>query len=290
MANVAIKPLLKYIDDSFPKRKDQERLHLSIEMSVEQVVYAIIDKQSNEYLVLEVYPLTNGINFQSAVAEFSQIVDHSDILKNWKSSSSLAINHNYATIIPNPIFNEKKTSQYLTVNFELNADDYIYYDDLTNVKAKNVFSLSREVHTFFSQQFKGITFHHHSTSLIEPLFLQHKNRSAPLVIVNVQKSDFQLIILENKSLRLYNSYHYQNEDEFVYFVLFVFEQLKLDASKNEVLLTGQVDENTVAYKKLATYVKHIEFDFFQPVFGSTKPSEPLGRNYFSIFNQYMCVS
>ena len=290
MAQLAIKPAVQFFDDQLSASIDESLLHLSMELGTAYFAYTLIEKEKNNCLAFVLYPFADSGDFETTLPELKQIFEASSLLKKYSCTKSLAINHHYATIIPNPIFEKDKMSQYMGVNFELDTNSNIYYcDELNNIKAKNVFGLPKKIHSFFQKQLEQISFHHFSSVLIESFTLQYKSRVSPLLIINVQKSDFQLIVIENKSLKLYNSHHYQNEDDFVYFILFALEQLHYAVEKSEIKLIGAIDQESAPYKKLKTYAPNLSFEEIKSSIPKGNISANIEQNYYSLIQQHKCV-
>ena len=49
---------------------------------------------------------------------------------------------------------------------------------------------------------------------------------------------FEIIVIANKKLQLYNTFQFTSKEDFIYYVLFTAEQLKLNPEKFELLLLG----------------------------------------------------
>ncbi len=69
----------------------------------------------------------------------------------------------------------------------------------------------------------------------------------------------EVFVLNNSGLQLFNVFDYNTPEDFIYYVLFVFEQLSLDTEKTEVVLSGLIDLDNELYAILYTYIRHISF-------------------------------
>ena len=65
--------------------------------------------------------------------------------------------------------------------------------------------------------------------------------------------------MKNKKLLLFNVFEYHSKEDFIYYVLFVFEQLNLDVETTPIKLSGQIEKDDDIYSILYTYVRHIGF-------------------------------
>ena len=70
----------------------------------------------------------------------------------------------------------------------------------------------------------------------------------------------EISVVENEQLQLFNIFEYHSKEDFIYYVLFVFEQLKLDVETTIIHLSGNIDKNDELFNLIYTYVRHVEFE------------------------------
>ena len=84
-----------------------------------------------------------------------------------------------------------------------------------------------------------------------------KNNSELKVFVNVEPSCFDLIVVKNDSLLLYNQFEYQTKEDFIYYILFTAEQLELNPEHFKCVLLGSIAENDALYAITYKYIRHV---------------------------------
>ena len=75
--------------------------------------------------------------------------------------------------------------------------------------------------------------------------------------VNIRSNHFEIVILKNKELILFNSFEYKTEEDFVYYILFTAEQLLLDPETFPLTLMGKINKNDALYNAAYTYVREV---------------------------------
>lgn len=165
------------------------------------------------------------------------------------------------TLVPQPYFNEDKLSDYLKYNVKLLPTDELAFDELPNLNANLVYVPYTNINNYLFDQFGEFTYQH-----AVYVFLKHTlkcksdtTNSTTQVFVNVYNTHFDTCVFQNDKLLLCNSYNYFSAEDFVYYLLFVFEQLKLDTEKLELQLFGAITEDMKTYKLLYKYVRNISF-------------------------------
>jgi len=172
--------------------------------------------------------------------------------------SVLVIHQNeLSSFVPADYFDENKLADYLKYNIKVLQTDFIAFDTIDKISAKNVYIPYVNINNYLFQNFGAFEYKHHLTILIDKLM--RENSTEKKCYVNVCKSTFDVILIENDNLLFSNTFTYQTEQDFIYYLLFVAEQLKLDLETILVILIGEIDSKSDLYKIAFTYIRNIDF-------------------------------
>lgn len=177
-----------------------------------------------------------------------------------KDFSSVLVIHqnNLFTLVPTPYFSENNLSKYLNFNIKTLATDFIAFDDIENINAKNVYVPYVNINNYLFQNFGEFEYKHHLTILIEKLISLNSSIEKK-VFINVSKDNFDIVVLQNKQLEFSNSYYFDTKEDFIYYILFTFEQLKLDVEETQLSFTGEIEKSSEIYKIAYQYIRNISF-------------------------------
>jgi hypothetical protein len=165
-----------------------------------------------------------------------------------------------STLVPWPLFDEKQADCYHHFNHVPDDDELVCANRLKNPEAYSVFSIPKSIVHVMEQAFGSMEVRHHSGALAEGLLARFKNvPGGAVTVVNVRSSAFDIIIIENQKLQLLNSYSYRTAEDFIYFLLFVFEQMNLNPETDAVLLSGNIDKSSRLYELLYRYIRNVDF-------------------------------
>jgi hypothetical protein len=95
--------------------------------------------------------------------------------------------------------------------------------------------------------------------LISNVLQIEKNAKAQKVYVNVSRDHFEIIVIENAKLMLYNTFKHQTKEDFIYFILFTAEQLNLNPETIELVFIGDITKDNDLYKIAYKYIRQISF-------------------------------
>jgi hypothetical protein len=172
--------------------------------------------------------------------------------------SVLVIHQNeLSSFVPDNYFDENKLADYLKYNIKVLQTDFIAFDTIDKISAKNVYIPYVNINNYLFQNFGAFEYKHHLTILIDKLM--RENSTEKKCYVNVCKSTFDVMLIENGNLLFSNTFKYQTEQDFIYYLLFVAEQLKLDLETILVVLIGEIDSKSDLYKIAFTYIRNINF-------------------------------
>ena len=113
------------------------------------------------------------------------------------------------------------------------------------------------INNFIYDKFGSFTFKHVSTILVEKILLIEKHSDIPKVYVNISKNHFEIIVVNAAKLQLYNSFEYNTKEDFIYYVLFTAEQLKLNPEKLNLIFIGDVDTKNELYTIAYKYIRFV---------------------------------
>lgn len=281
-------PDISLFDKSFDV-SNANQYKLYIELSTTGLKQTILDLNSKSFIALEHYKFDTIYNESVLTPFVSSILKENKLYQLKFKSISLAYVNNRSTLIPNAIFDKNKLAEYHRFNFSVNTDDYYMADKLINLSANNIYSLPTSITTLFSE-FENIKFSHFSSAFIEQSLLTTKsNKALSAIYVNVLENSFQVCIIKNQQLALYNSFIYQSSEDFIYYLLFVLDQEGINNEEATITLSGIIDKQSPIYTIMYKYINQIEFaKRTESIAFSYILEEIPHHSYYTLFNQYLC--
>jgi hypothetical protein len=283
-----IKPYISLFDKSFSELKT-DKYKLYIEISINGLKYSIFNPENTTFIGFEAYRFDRILNDYSLIEPLKELLNSNSLLKKNFISSHVSYANQRATLIPNAIFQQDKLTLFHQYNFSKQEEDIFLYDNLINLSAKNIYSVPDYIFNIF-KDFKNVTFSHFSSALIEASIIHSKKSKAlSLIDLHILPDSFQLIVIKNQQLELYNSFAYQTSEDFLYYLLFVLDQLKIDNEKATVHLLGEVEKNSTIYSMLYKYINTIRFGKRPENLKFSYILEEIPQHFhYALFNQFLC--
>ncbi|WP_290699257.1 DUF3822 family protein [Lacinutrix sp.] len=243
---------------------------LSIQISLNGLSFYILNTQDNLADKIE------HVTFAKKVTPFELLdaVKHAFNTEEWLKGNFdtvLVIHINeLATLVPKPLFNEDAIADYLKLNSKILKTDFITFDDISVNDTVNVYVPYVNVNNYIYERFGDFTYKHYSTVLIEAILAQEKHVNENKLYIHVNNTHFEIIVTNNGTLALYNTFEYQTAEDFIYYVLFTAEQLNLNPEVIETVLLGAISKDDALYNILYKYIRHISFGSRKDNFSITK--------------------
>lgn len=244
-------------NDSFSATKTTT-YHLSILLSRIGYLYSIVDTVRQKCVAIKnvnFEKVSDNERFYKNVQEFLKA---DTFLNKFYKSVDFIFQSPKSTLVPTSLFDRKKVKSYFELNQFLDDYEEIHYNKLSGLDTINIFSIPSSITTLMVNQFPELRFYHQASTFIDNS-LQKADKVGTLVSVMVNKDFFDIAVCESGKLLLYNNFQYQNESDFVYYILNVYQQVKIKPTEIALYLSGDIDEDDKQYKVLLNYIKEINF-------------------------------
>ena len=240
--------ILSRIDEAFSE-KNADHYELSLLISNKTFSMSVFDLKKEKYLLLE-----------SFSEPFFRIGDADLFLKaKWKSTR-IIIENNVSTLIPVQLLDQSKLKSYLSITVDLSENEKFFFNRLQQSEICNVFAVAEEMANEIDVRYPQQPLFHLSTILIDGIWMNYKNHISGIrIFIYMREEDFHLIIFNKKQLIFSNAYHILTPEDFIYYVIFVMEQLDLNPEETPVTLMGKISNDSRYYELLYQYIRHIDF-------------------------------
>ncbi|RZJ63079.1 MAG: DUF3822 family protein [Flavobacterium sp.] len=210
-------------------------------------------------------------------------IDHTELTRPYDEIVVLHDN-SFNTFVPAALFDENFPGSYLQYNTKVFETDVFAHDAIGSYDIFNVYVPLMNVNNFLIDQFGTFEYRNTNSVLVTKLLDVSKNRDGKQVFVHVQDTHFEIVVIQNQKLLLFNSFEYTTPEDFLYYLLFTMEQLQLNPETTAVQLLGNIDESHPCYAIAYRYIREISlYDTaaLQEKYTKT-PQEAL--RYFILFN------
>jgi hypothetical protein len=226
---------------------------LSIQVSLSGLSFCVFDTITNKIVV------HNSIVFKQNEVIESQLWNvfiQNTILSNTYDEILVLHDNTINTFVPKPLFDADNIASYLQYNVKVFETDYFVVDELNTYEINNIYVPFVNINNFLLDQFESFTYKNTNSILVQKILDKSKNIDAKQVFVHVQENHFEIIVVKNQELLLFNSFEYKTSEDFIYYILFTFEQLQLNPELITLFLFGTISKEDSFYKIAYKFIRN----------------------------------
>ena len=267
-------PVISKFDEALNKA-ETENYGLSIQVGLNGFSFCILDKKSQKFLSYEWFDFNKPISSLKAGQE---------IISHWKNREWL--NHDYgsvmvfyeantSTLLPASLFDPDEKEAIAAFNFKVPEKNQVIFDKIDNPDAYILYPVPEGLIEAIKTNFPDAVFRSQLGALTEILLITTKNLPIEKrIFVNVRQAHLDIVITEGKELLFCNSFGYTTREDFIYYIIFVLEQLNINPEEIDLTFSGMIDNRSGLFDIVYKYVRNIGF---QPL--------PTSYAYSWIFNE-----
>ncbi len=244
---------------------------MSIQVSLSGLSFSILNPNTNTFSFCKVIKFEKKLNPTDILDKLIHCFNSEKALQENFKTVRVIHENELSTFVPKALFNEEHMVDYLKFNTKILKTDYITYDTVLANDSINVYVPYVNINNYIYDRFGEFEFKHFSTILIENILALEKHSSSTNMYINVCESHFEIIVVENNQLKLYNTFEYNTKEDFIYYILFTAEQLQLNPEKFKLQLIGDIKKEDDLFKITFNYVRNV--DIYTPKFSSSSSAE-----------------
>jgi hypothetical protein len=245
-------PISSIVDESI-ELLGLDNCLLFVELDSIEISFAVRAVKNNRFVAFRVYNY-NSNDELSHLLEADEFLNHKAYQKTMVSIVNIK-----STLVPEALYEETKKVALLSFNHTLNSDESVAKDDFRFFDAKNIFAVNDDCISLLEQHFSQPFFHHCSTTFIERVLLKNKNKKEIVVNANLHRQQLELAVAKDNQLLYFNSFNCQSAEDFIYYIMFMYEQLGLNPEQNILELSGILTLHSSYLTISKKYIRFVQF-------------------------------
>ncbi|GAA3508203.1 DUF3822 family protein [Aquimarina addita] len=231
---------------------------LSIQVSLNGFSFCIVNSNI-EIIKLERENFGIQLSPEQVLEKIKLAFDQNQNLKQNFSTIEVIYQNDLYSLVPKALFDPEALGEYLKYTTKVLSTDFIVYDELNPYELMNVYIPYTNINNFFFETFGAFTYKHTTSILLEHILYKEKNNDIPVVYAHMSLKYFDLIVIDKGKLILSNSYPHETKEDFLYYLLFVTEQLRLNPEEFKLFFLGDITKDSDYYAIAHTYIRTVAF-------------------------------
>ena len=264
--------------------KPGEPLFLSMFLGKQSFQYSIstngfknVVELCDEHFVGHAFHWNDAINFF--------VKNHQLQLKHFEKVNIVLLNNDF-TMTPEAFVQESEIRKIL--HFTTGASNTASLIQHHVQNARFSFTVESELLSCLEKTFPQACIRHSVAISLHQLFNNHSLVNSE-VFLNIGEHFIELAARNKSDVLFYNVFDFENNEDVLYYLLFMMEQFNLNPLLVRLRLAGQRAADDDLIKSIKKYVKQVDFGAHDPALNFSDEIKKLPSHYyFTLFNQQLC--
>ncbi|GAB4244695.1 MAG: hypothetical protein Tsb0034_22980 [Ekhidna sp.] len=267
---------------------------LVMQVGIYDLQFAVVDSQDNQCMALEDYRLEGIRTVNGRLRLIKQILDDHEFLTAgfWKDVKLCIKTHKF-TLVPTNMFVPERAADYLALNSEIKTtfEEVSYYKQII-VDTTSIFAAETKLCRWIESIYKKKKVHviHQGSALIEGVLNNADHIEEKGMYCFVDRGILHILVSENNKLLYYNQFAARKKQDYLKYIMLVFQEMGMDVKKSHVFMWGFIKPTGEEIGTLKKYIRNISF--------GSKPSflrfryvfdEVEDHKYFDVMSGYLCM-
>ncbi|WP_207425935.1 DUF3822 family protein [Pedobacter sp. SYSU D00535] len=252
---------------------------LLVRISTYQVSFAVIDNATKRAVVL-----FSSNSAKSAEVVLDEVEAAYPYINSNYANVKVTLETSQFTFIPEMLFQESELNNYATLlgAGEIQAESRL----VKEAQMRNIFALPADLQATVKKHLPAAQFYSQADPLITGSLKTYPGHH---LILNFNATSFEALLLSEKGLVFYNTFQIETPDDFNYYLLFLMEQLQLQAELTPIVLMGEIERGSENHRRIKKYFSTIHFGDCRQVTGIPETFKSLpSHRFFSLFSLSLC--
>jgi hypothetical protein len=262
---------------------------LSIRVSPDGFSFCTLDPVRNKYIQLQYISLNTRIPVEQQIESHLEKIEKLNLPY---KKTLILISTRISTLVPTALYENNDTKEMLQFCHKIPENSIVFANKVKMADAYNIFAVPEGIHCLFTRQFQEPKFYQQHTAIIESnLATTSKESDSTILFINLENNYFDLLAFTKNNLQLCNSFPINSENDFIYFALFVFEQLKLKPATSQIIVSGNHPGFGKMILHLNKYVRNVKTTTLPHHFQySHQFKDVSGHEFHNLLTLPICVS
>lgn len=179
-----------------------------------------------------------------------------DILCDEYKEVHLIVANDRFTLVPSELYDEDEKEKYYDFNLE-KRDEVVVSKFMPHNGCYIIFGIDKEKYSFLKRSFADIIIYHHLEILTEYFVSKSRLGNSDKMYCQVRYGMLDIICFKKGKAAFINSFRYRHLNDVVYFIMNVWNTLKMDQYRDSLQLSSDGEITAALIDKLKEYIVQV---------------------------------
>ena len=227
---------------------------LSIRLSADGFSFSIYHPQDKDDFFFANYPVNVSI---SMTANLKKMIQATEELKHAYGQTNILIDTQRFTTVPFDLFEDEQTETLFYHNFQQRENETVLCNILGKSNVALLFGMDKHAHQLLGEQFPNARIFACVCPLMEHFTQKSRDNNQRSLYAYFQPNQMTVFAFDKNRLLLVNTFHCKQTSDQVYYMLYVWQQLGFSQEKDQLYLTGKMDNTEELVTELSKFLRQV---------------------------------
>jgi hypothetical protein len=186
-----------------------------------------------------------------------------------------------SVLVPSALFKKEDPGIYFNHSTSLSATDTIIFRKISSLDSYLLFPIPADLADQITFMLKDAQLICQGQPMIEEVIGVSRDKESNHVYANINPGIADLLIVQSGQLTLYNSFVINSAEDFVFFLLYLYDQFSLSQEECPISLSGYIELYPGALDLLPQYIKQITLSCFPKRYFYSDSFKDLTQHHFT---------
>ena len=252
--------------DSDYLSENNKNYRLSIQLRLDGFSFAIVDSVEKRLMQIEEFKV--GDKLGQSVEEkwlfvrdsLMQLFQAEVIVPKLFQKVIISFQSKEYTLLPASLFLKDKTEVLFNFSQKINYPVQIINGQIVGTDRMIISAIYEPLYLSLFNYVPELTLLNSVQVLQNQINKIHKNKKwNNRVYVSVANRDMHIIVMQDEALLMSNSFSFTAKEDFVYFILLAYDQLRMNAEQDPLYFLGDIGRSSAIYNICWQYIRNIYF-------------------------------
>lgn len=229
-----------------------KKIRLIIRFSRDNMALSVGDPKENGILAYEVYDLKNGI---SVAANLREAFNHSELLQSGYRKVMVELD-TPVMLIPNDDYSDADKEILYQHTFRTKGNEDIISTELLTLNTRAVFAINKDLRLVIDDHFEDVLFQPLMASVWIHLYRHSFGGPRRKLFAYFHDKQMEVFSFQQNRFRFSNFYAVSNQNDALYFLLYVWKTLGMDNQQDQLLILGNIPYASWLTENINKHLRH----------------------------------
>ena len=194
---------------------------------------------------------------QTLTLNFKHLLQSEEMLQQSYNRINLLIADQRYTLLPEELYDKSEFTSIFYLNHPRSGEEKILCDHLEQSRLYVLFSVEETLYRLLRENYPEARICAHITPLCEYFCTQSRLGNNRKLYINFRTHSIDMFCFERDRLLLLNTFEYKQHSDAIYYILYVWKQIGLDQQRDELHLSGEMQQKLELMKELKRYIRQV---------------------------------